>query len=57
MGCTLEKHGPEMVNWPLHSMVNHVPEMMRFVWKEGGIPFVTGHAVQYNMELSSVIEQ
>jgi hypothetical protein len=21
MGCTLEKHGTEMMNWPLHSMV------------------------------------
>ena len=29
--------------------VNHVPGMMRFVWKEGGIPFVPSSDVQYNM--------
>ena len=32
MGCTLNKQGSELFNYPLHSFICHVPPQMRWLW-------------------------
>ena len=39
LGVQLNREGKALFNWPLHTMINHVPEMMQYVWNEGEIPF------------------